>query len=93
MFDNAAKAALESGGNPVLQMESGIVNEFFVLKITNSEKEGAVLSGVYTPTTKNNSGHGYGLSIIAMIANKYGGNFVLEQAEAFVTATVTLRHL
>lgn len=93
LFDNAAKAALESGGNPVLQMESGIVNEFFVLKITNSAKEGAVSSGVYTPTTKNNSGHGYGLSIIEMIANKYGGSFVLEQAEAFVTATVTLRHL
>ncbi len=91
LFDNAAKAALESGEEPLLQMESGIVNEYFVLKTTNTAKEGSVPSGVHTPTDKNNSGHGYGLSIIEMIAQKYGGSFVLEQAGIFVIATVMLR--
>lgn len=93
LFDNAAKAALESGGEPVLQMESGIVNEFFILKITNSAKNGAVPAGIHTISTKNESGHGYGLSIIAMIAKKYGGSFVLEQEEEFVTGTVMLKLL
>lgn len=93
LFDNAAKAALESDGDPVLRMESGIVNEFFVLKVTNTAKNGAVPAGIHTISTKNESGHGYGLSIIAMIAKKYQGNFFLNQEEEFVTGTVMLKHL
>jgi len=93
LFDNAAKAALESDSDPVLYMESGIVNEFFVLKVTNTAKRDSVPEGIYTPSTKHDFGHGYGLSIIAMIANKYGGSFILEQEEEFVTGTIMFKHL
>lgn len=92
LFDNAARAALESGGDPVLQIESGIVNEFFILKVTNTAKEGTVSAGTQTPTGKKTSGHGYGMKIIKMIAEKYGGSFTLEQEGEFVIGTVTLRH-
>lgn len=93
LFDNAAKAALESDSDPVLYMESGIVNEFFVLKVTNTAKRDSVPEGIYTPSTKHDFGHGYGLSIIAIIANKYGGSFILEQEEEFVTGTIMFKHL
>lgn len=91
LFDNAAGAALESGKEPMLQMESGAVNEYFVLKIINTAKSRSIPDGIYTVSTKNRSGHGYGLSIIAMIAEKYGGSFTLEQEGDYVTASVFLK--
>lgn len=92
LFDNAARAALESGSKPILQMESGSVNEFFVIKTINTSKENAVTTDIHTISTKNESGHGYGLSIISMIAKKYEGSFFLEQSGGFVTATVIMKH-
>lgn len=92
LFDNAAKAALESGTDPLIYMESGIVNEFFVLKVTNTARKDAVSSGIYTISSKNSAGHGYGLLIIQNIAKKYDGSFELEQKDVFVTGTVTMKY-
>lgn len=92
LFDNAARAALESGTEPMLQIESGIVNEYFVLTITNNAKPEAVSAGVDTPTGKKASGHGYGMKIVRMIAEKYYGSFTLEQDGEFVTGTVMLKY-
>ncbi|MGN0585564.1 MAG: sensor histidine kinase, partial [Ruminococcus sp.] len=92
LFDNAARAALESGTEPMLQIESGIVNEYFVLTITNNAKPEAVSAGVDTPTGKKASGHGYGMKIVRMIAEKYYGSFTLEQDGEFVTGTVMLQY-
>lgn len=92
LFDNAAAASLESGTEPMIQIESGAVNEYFVLTITNNAKPEAVSAGVDTPTGKKASGHGYGMKIVKMIAEKYDGSFTLEQDGEFVTGTVMLRY-
>ncbi|MGN0631005.1 MAG: sensor histidine kinase [Ruminococcus sp.] len=91
LFDNAARAALESGTDAVLQIESGVVNEYFILKITNTAKENALFAGTLTPSSKKTKGHGYGMNIVRMIAGKYDGSFTIEQEGEFVTGTVMLR--
>lgn len=90
LFDNAARAALETGKDAALQIESGVVNEYFVLKITNTAQENSLPTGKLTPSSKKTKGHGYGMSIIRMIAEKYDGSFTIEQKGEFVTGTVML---
>lgn len=92
LFDNAAKAAISSGISPVLQMESRAVNEYFVLKITNTARPGALIEKEKNRAARQAAGHGYGLSIIDMIAKKYDGNFSIEQNDSFVTAAVMLKY-
>ncbi|MGN0632037.1 MAG: sensor histidine kinase [Ruminococcus sp.] len=91
LFDNAARAALECGRKPVVQMESGIMKEYFALKITNTAKENALSEGTHTPSSKKAKGHGYGMSIVKMIAEKYDGSFTLEQEGKFVAGTILLK--
>lgn len=83
-LDNAAEAAEKLPGEKVITVYGNYQQEHFVLIVKNPTADKRYFKDVFPPTTKlNKEGHGFGLSNIQYIVNKYGGTLhtLLEEGE------------
>lgn len=77
LYDNAAEACmkLEGSESRFIELRSRIKGRYYMVKIVNSCVGGFSLEENELPhTTKDASGHGYGMQIIQSIAKKYDGD-------------------
>ena len=94
LFDNAIEACqkLEDGEKRLITIRSGIKNEFFVLKISNSCNNLPDLkSGKKPKSDKGSKEHGFGTKIIDSITRKYNGTFTLRFNDNTATTVVALK--
>ena len=94
LFDNAIEACqkLEDGEKRIITIRSGIKNDFFVLKITNScNFISEVKNGKMPKSDKSSDGHGFGTKIIENITKKYNGTFTMNYNDGFMTIIAALQ--
>ena len=94
LFDNAIEACqkLEDGEKRLITIRSGIKNDFFVLKITNSCKNTSQLKHEKKLVSdKGSKEHGYGTKIVESITKKYNGTFTIRFDDKTATTVVALK--
>ena len=94
LFDNAIEACqkLEDGKKRLITIRSGIKNDFFVLKITNScNFISEVKNGKMPKSDKNSDEHGFGTKILESITKKYKGIFTMNYNDGFMTTIAALQ--
>lgn len=94
LFDNAVEACqkLEDGEKKLITIKSGIKNDFFVLKITNSCKNTQQLKyEKKLKSDKNSKEHGYGTKIVESITKKYNGTFTIRFEDTIASTVVALK--
>ncbi len=93
LLDNAISGCIDSQQSaPKLIVEISEKNQYFVLRILNSCKVSLNIESTdRIETTKHNSSsHGIGMPIVAGIAKKYRGDFVVSAQNGIFTATVIM---
>ncbi len=93
LLDNAIRGCICSDqSNPRLIVEILQKNQYLVVRVLNSCKIGMNIESTDSiATTKSNSSmHGLGMPIIAGIAKKYRGDFVVSAQNGIFTATVVM---
>lgn len=90
-IDNAMEA-VEKCEKKIIEITMGIKKESFIIVIKNPynhkikmDKDGKLLS-----TKTNNNMHGYGVSSIQRVAEKYNGDLVVETDDNYFTLTITM---
>ena len=94
LFDNAIEACqkLEDGKKRLITIRSGIKNDFFVLKITNScNFISEAKNGKIPKSDKNSDEHGFGTKILESITKKYKGIFTMNYNDGFMTTIAALQ--
>ena len=93
LLDNAIRGGICSEqSHPRLIVEIFQKNQYLVIRVLNSCKVGMNIESTdRIETTKSNSQtHGLGMPIIAGIAKKYSGDFVVSAQNGIFTATVVM---
>lgn len=94
LCDNAIEAChnLESSEHRFIEIKSGIKGNYFILKVRNSTIKSAVnVTDRFLKTSKNESGHGYGLKIVGSIVKKYSGEMNIQSKDGVFTIIVALK--
>ena len=91
-IDNAIEASTKIAGEKVITVSSDIKNNFWLLRVNNPVEKAVKITGDSIPTSKENSMiHGYGLSNIKRVAEKYNGALTLSCSEELFTLDVVLQ--
>lgn len=90
LMDNAIEACNTSGNpNPEIRLSANISNGFLTVYIHNTKNQAQIFTH---QTTKSNSGiHGYGLSIIEDICQRYNGSYQWINHEGMFDSIVLLQ--
>ena len=87
LFDNAVTACLQcdKSKEPFIELKSGIRNGFFLLHCVNSCPNPKQITDV-----RPRDGHGYGITILKNICQKYDGSYSLRYENDTAVATAAL---
>ena len=90
LLDNAIEACNTSGNpNPEIRLSANISNGFLTVYMHNTKNQAQIFTH---QTTKSNSGiHGYGLSIIEDICQRYNGSYQWINHEGMFDSIVLLQ--
>ncbi len=90
LMDNAIEACNTSGNpNPEIRLSANISNGFLTVYMHNTKNQAQIFTH---QTTKSNSGiHGYGLSIIEDICQRYNGSYQWINHEGMFDSIVLLQ--
>lgn len=90
LLDNAIEACNTSGNpNPEIRLSANISNGFLTVYMHNTKNQAQIFTH---QTTKSNSGiHGYGLSIIEDICQRYNGSYQWINHESMFDSIVLLQ--
>ena len=90
LMDNAIEACNTSGNpNPEIRLSANISNGFLTVYMHNTKNQAQIFTH---QTTKSNSGiHGYGLSIIEDICQRYNGSYQWIPPEGMFDSIVLLQ--
>ena len=90
LLDNAIEACNTSGNpNPEIRLSANISNGFLTVYMHNTKNQAQIFTH---QTTKSNSGiHGYGLSIIEDICQRYNGSYQWINHEGIFDSIVLLQ--
>lgn len=94
LCDNAIEACrnLESSEHRFIEIKSGIKENYFILKVRNSTIKSEVnFTDCFFTTSKNESGHGYGLKIVSSIVKKYSGEMNVQSKDGVFTIITALK--
>lgn len=91
LLDNAIEANLKLKVNRWIDIRIALKEQLLIIEVTNPVKHDLEIKDAkYITTTKNDTGHGYGLKSIDEIVKKYNGSFVLEQDDRTINAKIKL---
>ena len=93
LLDNAIEAAIQVDGDRRIEIQSILKKKIWILVVKNSCIKDVVIRENRIKTTKENAeAHGFGLTNIERVAQRYGGNLQLscENKEFIARATLML---
>ncbi|RKM55302.1 ATP-binding protein [Butyrivibrio sp. X503] len=91
LLDNAIEAAVRAKGEKKIEIQSILKKNIWILSVKNSCINDVVIRGNRIETTKNNKeAHGFGLSNIERVTQKYAGNLKISCENKMFTAIATL---
>ena len=92
LLDNAIEATEKCSTGRVIKIEANLVNEFFILSVSNpyisvkTDKRGNLRT-----TKKDKANHGIGMKNIARIVEKYNGAMFTEQEYSIFTTNIRMK--
>lgn len=91
LIDNAIEANLKLRDNRWIDIRIVLKEQLLIIGVSNPVNHDLEIKDAkYITTTKNDTGHGYGLKSIDEIVKKYNGTFVLGQNDHALNAKIKL---
>lgn len=92
--DNAIEACRPLGGEKIISVYGGFNHGYFILTVTNPTDNPGVESGILPITTKSDKyEHGFGLSNIKSVVDKYNGYMKVENRNNVFTLSLTFNSI